>query len=193
MPLLALCMNFCWETLSLVDYIVRDGTNLLSLITYGLWTLLDIGIIITYTRYGKKETNDLIKGFIFVKYTNNSKWFIIRTLSVLMIVLSVILLMYKYVDNWKGYFVFPNNLIMSVQFLIFPFIRQGSRGQSMSIAITKCIGTLCATMTMILSYSNAVIIGIGLVCFAIDIMYIVLLLKTIRQEESVPQKKVARW
>ena len=55
MPLLALCMNFCWEALSLVDYSLHSGDNIFAYSLYGVWTLLDLGIVATYIVYGKQE------------------------------------------------------------------------------------------------------------------------------------------
>ena len=36
MPFFAICMNFGWETLSLIDYIICDGTNTALYFTYGV-------------------------------------------------------------------------------------------------------------------------------------------------------------
>ena len=63
MPLLAICMNFCWETLSFVDYIIHDGENAFSLLIYGAWMFLDLGIIATFILYHKEEAQKMTQGF----------------------------------------------------------------------------------------------------------------------------------
>ena len=156
MPLLALCMNFCWETLSLIDYTMHGDNQLYIYLIYGAWTLLDVGIVVTYIVYGNRENERTLKGRKSVVYNlliGGGIFFIVRSLGVFVGVALIILIMYRYIDNWKAYIVFPNNLVMSIQFFLLPFIRKGSRGQSMSIAVTKCIGTLCATLTIGLARS----------------------------------------
>lgn len=179
MPLLALCMNFCWEVLSFVDYVINDGTEIYMYVLYGTWALLDAGIVLTYLMYGRSE--------LIIPWQSKSpdknrilRLFIIYSLGTFLLVLCIIVLMYKYLDNWKAYFVFPNNLIMSALFVLLPFLRKGSRGQSMSIAIPKCIGTLCATMTMVFANMEMWILIIGALCCVLDVVYIILLNKAIR-------------
>ena len=82
--------------------------------------------------------------------------------------------MYATIDNWKLYFSFSDNVIMSALFIAMYYIRGGKRGQSLSIAITKCIGTLCATITMILA-GRLFGVVLGGICLLIDIAYIVIL------------------
>ena len=87
---------------------------------------------------------------------------------------TIILTMYNTMDNWKLYFSFSDNVIMSILFIAMYYIRGGKRGQSLSIAITKCIGTLCATITMILAGQIFGIV-LGGLCLLIDIAYIIIL------------------
>lgn len=172
MPLLALCMNFCWEALSLVDYCLCGGENASTYVLYGAWTILDIGIVVTYIVYGKQE---LLRD---LKRLKNRKidgvQFVIYSLGVFFLILAIILTMYYTMDNWKMYFVFPNNVIMSILFIVMYYIRGGKRGQSVSIAIAKCIGTLCATITMILAGQLFGVV-LGGICLLLDIAYIVIL------------------
>ena len=174
MPLLALCMNFCWEALSLVDYCLCGGENASMYVLYGAWTILDIGIVVTYIVYGKQEFNRKIKRTPLRRRIDTGGVFVLYSSGVFLSVLAIILTMYHTMDNWKMYFVFPNNVIMSVAFITMYYIRGGKRGQSLSIAIAKCIGTLCATMTMIFAGQLFGIV-LGGLCLLIDITYIVIL------------------
>ena len=172
MPLLALCMNFCWEVVSLVDYCLNGGNNASMCVLYGAWTLLDIGIVATYIVYGKQELERDVKRLKNRKIDRVQ--FAIYSLGVFVLIWAIILTMYNTMDNWKMYFVFPNNVIMSILFIAMYYIRGGKRGQSLSIAITKCIGTLCATITMILAGQLFGIV-LGGLCLLIDIAYIIIL------------------
>ena len=171
MPLLAICMNFCWEALSFVDCVIHVKESAFMYVHYGTWLLLDIGIISTFVLYHKEEAQKMTQGFtrtVTERYGG----------KVFALVAGVILVMYFLIPTWKGYFVFPNNLIMSALFILMLYQRKGARGQSISIAITKCIGTLCATMTVLLSCSYDLAI-MGFACFVLDVVYIVMLQKTI--------------
>lgn len=175
-PFFAICMNMAWETLSLIDYLNHDGTNAALYFTYAVWMLLDIGIVCTYLLYGKKELKAFLSSWGIQDYTHVNKLFIARTLFGFAVVIGVILYLYFNVVSWKGYFSFINNLIMSALFISMLYMRKNTRGQSMSIAITKCIGTLCATITMILGNHEALTI-IGIICFVLDVIYVILLSK----------------
>jgi len=176
MPLLAICMNFCWETLSFVDYIIHDGENAFSLLIYGAWMFLDLGIIVTFILYHKEEAQKFAKGFARTTIERYA-------IAVFALVAGVILAMYFLIPTWKGYFSFTDNLIMSALFILMLYQRKGTRGQSISIAMTKCIGTLCATMTVLLSCSYDLAI-MGLVCFILDIAYIILVYRTRQREKN---------
>lgn len=179
MPFFAICMNMTWETLSLIDYLNHDGTNAALYFTYAVWMLLDIGIVCTYLLYGKKELKAFLSSWGIQDYTHVNKLFIARTLFGFAVVIGVILYLYFNVVSWKGYFSFINNLIMSALFIGMFFLRRGGNSQSLSIAITKCIGTLCATITMILG-GNTTLWIIGVFCFIIDIVYICIILHSMR-------------
>ena len=93
---------------------------------------------------------------------------------VFIIVLAILIILYNFVDNWKMYFSFTDNVVMSALFIVMYYVRGGKRGQSLSIAVTKCIGTFCATLTMILAEQLFGIL-LGLLCLLLDIVYIVIL------------------
>lgn len=176
MPFLALCMNFCWEVVSLADYIINRGENAFMYVLYGLWVLLDIGVVITYCLYGEIEYSHF-----FSKGTR--KIFIFSSLITFLFVFGIIEVMYNSNDNWKLYFSFADNALMSALFIAMYYIRGGKRGQSISIAITKCIGTFCATMTVVLM-GQVFGIVVGGICLILDVVYIIILHK---------HSSLARW
>ncbi len=54
--------------------------------------------------------------------------------------------------------------------------RRGSRGQSLTIAIAKWIGTLAPALVMGVIHYSPFILGIGMLCSVFDLAYIALLL-----------------
>ncbi len=187
MPLLAICMNFCWEALSFVDCVIHVKESAFMYVHYGTWLLLDIGIISTFVLYHKEEAQKFAKGLVRT-LIERCFW------GVLMLVVAVILFMYFFIPTWKGYFAYADNLIMSALFIVMLYLRKGSRGQSMSIAVIKCMGTLCATMTMILNGSYD-LFAMGIGCFVLDVAYIILLYRTIQTEKAIvrlPKRKKSK-
>ncbi len=171
MPLLALCMNFCWEILSFYDCVVYKEDNESFYVLYGVWALLDIMIVWTYCKFGREE----LEKSAFKATRDNSKFlFVTYSMVVFIIVLAILIILYNFVDNWKMYFSFTDNVVMSALFIVMYYVRGGKRGQSLSIAVTKCIGTFCATLTMILAEQLFGIL-LGLLCLLLDIVYIVIL------------------
>ena len=139
--------------------------------------VLDVGIVSTYFLYGKKELQLYLRGRQTSKLEQSyTLFFYLRTLIGFAIIAGVLIYLYNTAETWKGYFSFINNLIMSALFISMLYMRKNTRGQSMSIAITKCIGTLCATITMILGNHEALTI-IGIICFVLDVIYVILLSK----------------
>lgn len=168
-PLLALCINFCWELFSFVDYIAIQGENAFIYVLYGLWLFLDVGIVITYYLYGERE-------FFKIRRKDSHHFFIIVTTVVFGVVIGIVTMLYIIEENWKLYISFTDNVLMSALFIAMYYIRSGTRGQTLSIAITKCIGTFCATLTMVLSGQRFGVV-MGGICLILDIAYVVILAK----------------
>lgn len=59
MPLLALCMNLCWEWGSLIDGVMNKNIDELTMGTYLCWSVLDIGILLTYLLYGRRTWSEI--------------------------------------------------------------------------------------------------------------------------------------
>ena len=128
---------------------------------------LDIAIIYTYFKFGKKEFPE-----------NAQKYFV--SFSILaFITCAVIELAFFITFDPLGaaqYSAFAQNAAMSILFIVMLFRRNSTRGQSMTIAIAKCIGTLAPTLQQgVLWEINPYIIMTGAVCFVFDILYIYLL------------------
>jgi hypothetical protein len=73
------------------------------------------------------------------------------------------------------YSAFLQNLLMSGLFIAMFVGRRGPRGQSMTIAVAKCIGTAAPTIIFGVYEGSAFILTLGILCFIFDVAYIVLL------------------
>jgi hypothetical protein len=69
--------------------------------------------------------------------------------------------------------------------------RRGSRGQSMTIAVAKCIGTAAPTIVFGVDEHSAFILTLGLLCLAVDLGYIGLLAWSRRHPAALPGGAVA--
>jgi hypothetical protein len=70
------------------------------------------------------------------------------------------------------YSAFLQTLLMSSLFIAMFYARRGLRGQTLTIAVGKWIGTLAATILYgVIQYSSFVL-GIGILCCVLDIAYI---------------------
>lgn len=182
-PLFALAMNFVWELLSFMDGLFVNRVPMPTIMIYASWFVLDCAILYTYLRYGRKEAVLLYQklGIRCFSKWNGNVLFIFRTLVVLGSVWLVAWLIYRHLDNWKLYFAFADNLLMSVLFIVMHHFR-GGQGESLSIAVCKWLGTFFAVLTIASQNVCALIMGIG--CFVLDVYYICLLGTTTKQKRD---------
>jgi hypothetical protein len=75
-----------------------------------------------------------------------------------------------------AYSAFLQNLLMSGLFIAMFVSRRGARGQSLTIAIAKWIGTLAPTILLGVIQNSPFVLGIGIMCSIFDLAYIGLLL-----------------
>ena len=157
-PALSICMNFSWEFWVVVSRISRGEFLTVALAIQLLWLIFDVGIILTWQLFRKKE-----------RFAHSKD---------LCCFLCVFILVYFWAflgSNWE-LSVFVINLIMSLDF-IFRLRLDDSKHTSFFIAVTKLLGTFAATALNGLLYRNAMICWLGGLCLIMDIYYIVLLKK----------------
>ncbi|MCI5918904.1 MAG: hypothetical protein MRZ75_06240 [Roseburia sp.] len=165
MPLFALALNICWEGLySGLGILEPNGAQTVVNI---IWFLCDILITVTYFKYAKPDFPDHAK-----------KYFI--PFSVLAFI-SCFLIQYGFYVEFgrhmgSRYSAFLQNVAMSILFLIMLFRRDSSKGQNMTIAIAKWIGTLAPAIQMgILEGFDPFIVICGVLCSVFDLIYIFML------------------
>lgn len=186
-PFFAICMNICWESWAIVDFAIHGETIVWNYVVDASWVMLDVLVVYTYFKYGRLELSRM-KSLLTrskISLIDVNLLFKLRTVIEPILVVITLIICYIYFDLWKIYFAFIDNLIYSVLFIIMLYVRRGSRGQSMSIAICKGVGTLAATINTGLIPQYMPICIIGTLCFFLDIAYIILLYRTIQAEKSV--------
>jgi len=160
MPLFALAFNIAWEFMYAFvidfDFPLQKAVNI-------AWCLLDVVIIYTYFKYGRKE---------FPK--DRERFFVPWSLTAFVVAFFVIYFTHYEFENFAGarYSAFAQNLMMSVLFISMLVRRNNVDGQSMYIAIFKMLGTLAPTIQMSIQTGSHLILIFGLGCFVYDVVYI---------------------
>ena len=177
MPFWALALNFAWEALhTIIGY--RVWGLYLQLYINAVWALIDIGILYTYFRFGRKY------------YPKNfpPSWF--QIWGVLGLVIAF-LIQYLFINEFglaigATYAAFLQNLLMSILFIKMLIQRKSSEGQTLLIGVSKWVGTLAPTILFgAVGVSgggttippSSFILGIGMLISLFDLIYIGLLAK----------------
>ena len=163
MPLFALAFNIAWEFM--YAFLVNFGFSLQKVVNI-VWCLLDVVILYTYFKYGRKD---------FPK--DKERFFLPWSLLAFVVGFLVIYFAhYEFPDFWGArYTAFAQNLMMSVLFISMLVRRGNVDGQSMYIAIFKMLGTLAPTVQMSVQTGSKLIFIFGIGCFLYDVIYIGLL------------------
>ena len=136
MPLVALCANISWEFIFSFLYPhgpVQRPVNI-------VWFSLDLVILFQLLSYGPREFVVLSKRAFYTMFG----------LALATSFCAVLSVTYEF-DDWDGaYSAFGQNLLMSVLFLTMLRARGSPRGQSVSIALSKMLGTGMASVAFYL-------------------------------------------
>lgn len=175
MPFWALGLNFAWESINFVGELLFNwhgamaGMTLVQTAVNGFWAGLDVVILSTWFRYGRKE---------WAK-TDPETWFV--PWSVLGLV-CCFALQIVFILQFGGvaaaeYSAFGQNLLMSVLFIDMYWKRGSMAGQSVLLATAKWLGTLAPTILMGWITYNPYVLVFGIFCSVFDLVYMGLLLK----------------
>lgn len=162
MPFIALALNFAWEALHSYINLKTNPTSIETWIIL-VWLFLDFFIVCTYLMYGKKY---------FPKHTS-TEYFMPWT--IIIFIMSFILnyfFIVEFKELGKVYSAFMQNLIMSILFIKLLICRTDLKGQSLTIAINKWIGTLAPTILLGVIGGNKLVLVLGIFCSIFDIIYI---------------------
>ena len=174
MPFLALTLNIAWEGVYVFSYIFLNApTPLAGIVAPAqyiiciLWLLLDIIILYTYFKFGKKEWPKSIDIKLF------TPWNVITIICCFCLQI-VFIYEFGFVMAIK-YSAFLQNLLMSVLFINLFSKRGNMEGQSILLAVSKCIGTLAPTILLGVVHFNLFVLVCGIFCSVFDLIYIALL------------------
>ncbi len=168
-PFLTLALNFSWEVYYTFQGYLVFGSHVSTYVNC-IWVLIDIGILYTYFKYGHREVKASRSTFYVQASVFLLACFIIQHLAFeqLGIIIGAL---------YVGYLI---NFLMSFLFVRMYFRRPDLKGQSLLIAIPKCIGTFSTTILFGLIGSKTAggvhepILYIGLIIFVTDLIYIYL-------------------
>jgi hypothetical protein len=165
LPVMALALNIAWESIYSVWGISTDpglqaGINV-------VWALADLVIVFTFLRYGRRELPPFVTRTMFSCWT-------VGVFATAYAVQWAFVVEFGYAEAAR-YTAFLQNLLMSGLFIAMFLARRGPRGQSMTIAVAKCIGTAAPTVVFGVDEHSAFVLMLGLLCLAFDVGYIGLL------------------
>jgi hypothetical protein len=173
-PVLALALNFAWELIYGLGGVITNPKSLQSWINL-TWGFADTVIVYNYFTFGKSEFPASLTRRIFLAG------------SVLIFVLAFVVqaaFIVQFEDKAPIYAAFLQNSLMSGLFIGMFVAREGVRGQNLTIAVAKCIGTLAPTIFFgVITFIPLVVI-VGVVCFVLDTVYIGLIANVKRQGET---------
>ena len=164
-PLAALGLNFAWEWVYGIHGLLGPITA--QAVINIVWALADVVIVYTFFRFGRAEFPTL-----------TTPLFVGWGVLILGVSFAVQLLFIGEfgVNDAARYSAFLQNLLMSGLFIAMFAARRGLRGQSLVLAVAKWIGTLAPTILFGAIYGSTLILGLGLVCSILDLIYIGLIL-----------------
>jgi hypothetical protein len=178
MPLFALGLNFAWEVLYSIDGLfINRAFVLAQSVANVAWACCDVAILVSFFKFGRGLVP---KGA--------RSWFVPYTLLALATCAVAQLAFYLHFDNVVAasqYSAFAQNAVMSILFLNTLLNQDGAPGQSMLMAVCKCVGTVAPTILGgIVEGFNIYILLMGAICLVFDVTYIVCLGK-LKQVEKV--------
>jgi len=188
-PFFALALNLAWELLH-TFFGFREGGGLQATIN-AIWFLLDLGILYTYFKFGRK----------YVSRTLPGQHFIIWSMVVLMTAFAIEYAFIRELGVFRGgaYAAFLQNLAMSILFIQMLVSRGSREGQSLLLAVNKWIGTLAPTIQfgvigdLGFQHGSVLVVVAGSFCSVFDLIYIWLLTRSgtadLGQDYRISKKK----
>ncbi len=165
LPVAALALNIAWESIYSVWGLTYEP-GLQAWINL-VWALADLVIVHTFLRYGRSELPSFVTRSMFA-------WWAAALFATAYVVQGAFVVEFD-VAQAARYSAFLQNLLMSGLFIAMFVGRRGPRGQSLTIAVAKWIGTAAPTIVFGVQEGSAFVLTIGLLCSVFDIAYIGLL------------------
>lgn len=164
MPVVAFATNISWE---FMFAFVRPSSGVMHVINI-VWFCFDLVIGYTVVRFGRAE-------FPYLP----DRLFLPALAVLLALAYPGMNYASEQFDEGVGAITaFGSNLAMSGMFLAMLAARRGTRGQSVGIAVTKLLGTACASLSMLTDpdgdprYDNALMYYLYVGCLLLDLAYV---------------------
>ncbi len=179
MPAAALFANLAWETI--YSFVLPHSAP--QLIVDRIWFGFDVLILLQYLRFGP----------VIARVRRTWAFYAQFLLGFSITCLLIVFLSRALKDQYGAYAAFGQNLMMSVLFIAMLRERKSVGGQSMYIALFKCLGTLLASIafyTQTKTYSQSALMQLLFVAiFIYDALYIVELYKELKARKIKPFKR----
>jgi hypothetical protein len=167
MPAVALALNFSWECV-FTAHALQEALGLQTVVNI-VWTVLDAAILVTFLRFGRTEQPRPIAGALrLLTSLRDGRDIEAQPVSRVAAVYSAFLI----------------NVFMSFAFLAMAATRPPGRGQSRVIAVSKLVGTLGATAAFGIVASSAFVLGLGIICAVLDVLYLIVVIRDIDRRTS---------
>jgi hypothetical protein len=195
MPAVALALNFSWECV-FTAHALQEALGLQTVVNI-VWTVLDAVILVTFLRFGRTEQPRPTAGALRlltslrdgrdieaqpVSRVTFATWAVVL-LAVGFAVQILFVGEFGYSDA-AVYSAFLINVFMSLAFLAMAATRPPGRGQSRVIAVSKLVGTLGATAAFGIVASSAFVLGLGIICAVLDVLYLIVVIRDIDRRTS---------
>jgi hypothetical protein len=167
MPAVAMAFNIVWEGIYAIDgfrAVIRTaGQQILPALITMIWFSADVVIVIIFFRYGRTEFSPGITWRIFVTAT-----------IVLFLVCFVVEIVFipEFGNTLAMYYSATlSNVYMSAAFIAMFIARHGTRGQTISIAVSKGIATLMVTIQFWILEREDFVFRMLVLCNVLDLIY----------------------
>jgi len=172
MPLAAFCANIAWEAI-FAFFPPLERHSIIQTTMNAVWFSFDVVILYQIIRYAPKEFKLISKKLFYPLFAT----------GIAFAVATIYLMSKEFNDAAGAYAAFGQNMMMSILFVTMLYQRGSTKGQMLTIALLKWIGTLLSAIAfgLFLPESDALhgsllmltfFIGI----FVFDTIYFVLLL-----------------
>jgi hypothetical protein len=174
-PIAALSLNFAWES----TYAAHDLMTSISIQAFVnlIWALADLAIIYTFFKFGRRKLPGFVTKHMFAAWG-------LLAFGAAYAVQWLFLTKFGAHDAAR-YAAFLQNALMSGLFVQIILARQGLRGQTLTIAVAKWIGTLAPTILVGVIQGSRFILGLGILCSVFDLVYIGLVLWFRKQPDGL--------
>jgi hypothetical protein len=174
LPVAALALNIAWESIYSV-WGLADEPGLQAWVNVA-WALADLVIVATFLRYGRAEFPSWVTRTLFA-------WAAAGLFVTAFVVQWAFVAEFGFPQAAR-YTAFLQNLLMSGLFLAMFVARGGPRGQSLTIAVAKWVGTAAPTVVFGVYEGSAFVLTLGVLCFVLDAAYTGLVLRARAHPEA---------